>query len=527
MLKKIKRAGKRRLNSHSLRYQLLSRSLFIVAALLLLIGLSQYWLTKDTLYRSQAEAMNSQMMSLSRYFFPSAGRFSPTPETPQDHTSGTNGSDLTKLDTVTSGANIPKFDQPAGNGKFLGHILLMPDTSLATVDKAGVFTDEQAGGISAPQLSKEEYKELLSSVKRDIPTEYRLLRSADGKEQLVVFRSIGPRGMTEGLIQLGTATTMIQKTLMQQFLTFVFLSILALGGGLALYSSVIRRTLVPLTRMISVVEQIDAGKLDNRFPADQGQQEIDRLSNSFNGMLKRLETSFAAEREAMERMEHFIADASHELRTPLTSIHGFLEVLLRGAAANPEQLKSALHSMHGESRRMNKLVEDLLLLTKFDRDPQLRKTDLSIKALILEIEPHLQMLGGTREVQLVLGEDVRGLYDADKLKQVILNLFQNAVQHTRSNEGRITIALHTSPDFSKVELSIIDNGTGIDEEHLSQVFERFYRNDSSRTRKYGGAGLGLAITKSIVEAHGGTIDVQSQKGKGSTFTVHLPLKKQP
>lgn len=103
-----------------------------------------------------------------------------------------------------------------------------------------------------------------------------------------------------------------------------------------------------------------------RFPVEQGQLEVDKLSQSFNGMLERLEISFHNEREAKEQMRRFAADASHELRTPLTSIYGFLEVLLRGAADNRDQLYSALNSMHGEAKRINKLVEDLLLLARMD-----------------------------------------------------------------------------------------------------------------------------------------------------------------
>lgn len=212
--------------------------------------------------------------------------------------------------------------------------------------------------------------------------------------------------------------------LIRQLLTFLFLSLIAMLIGLLGFLPVLKRTLVPLFNIVHTVEQIDAGNLARRFPPHQGQREIDRLAESFNGMLERLEASFEAERETKKQMRRFIADASHELRTPLTSIHGFLEVLLRGAANQPDQLHKALKSMHGESERLNKLVHDLLLLAKLDRTPH--------------------------------------------------------------------------------------------------VFNRFYRSDSSRTRKYGGAGLGLSITKSIVDIHRGTISVVSQEGAGCTFNIWLP-----
>lgn len=474
--------------SRSLRYQLLSRSLFVVAALLLLIGLTQYWVTKDTLYRSQAEAMNAQMMSLSRGLrFNGVGTQSPPDK----------------------------------------RILLLPGTSLAYINRFGQFTDvseQQGDGKLAPELSKEVYAELLQSRSPAKPGEYRLLYSADGQEQLVIIHVIRmPQSEAQGLIQLGVATTMLNRNLMQQLLTFILLSVLALGGGLALYSSVIRRTLVPLTNINTVVDQIDAGNLDNRLPSNQGQQEIDRLSTTFNHMLERLKCAFDAERTAKERMELFIADASHELRTPLTSILGFLEVLQRGAAQNPQQLKSALTSMHGESLRLNKLVEDLLLLTKFDRDAELRRSDIGLNNLLEELTPHLLMLGGSRKLTVNADPKLRGFYDADKLKQVVLNLFHNAVQHTHPVSGEITLLAQPSSDKRSLLLSVSDNGFGMEPEHLEHIFERFYRSDSSRTRKSGGAGLGLAITRSIVEAHGGTIQATSKKGVGSTFTIRMPL----
>ncbi|MNM88082.1 putative sensor histidine kinase TcrY [compost metagenome] len=301
------------------------------------------------------------------------------------------------------------------------------------------------------------------------------------------------------------------------------LSVLALAGGLLLYIPVLRRTLVPLSRMVEVVQQTDAGNLAERFPTAQGQIEIDRLSTSFNGMLERLELSFEAERESKELMRQFIADASHELRTPLTSIHGFLEVLLRGAADNPQKLQAALTSMHGESRRINRLVEDLLLLTKLDQAPQLQLTEIRLDALLREMEPQLLMLAGQRKVRFDLTAHVKAAADPDKMKQVVLNLFHNAVQHTHETGGVITVSLNVSKE--QAELTAHDNGSGINPEHLPHIFDRFYRSESSRTRKSGGAGLGLSITRSIIEAHKGTISAKSEPGQGTSFQITLPIVK--
>jgi two-component system OmpR family sensor kinase len=280
-----------------------------------------------------------------------------------------------------------------------------------------------------------------------------------------------------------------------------------------------RRITMPLADLMSAADAVANGDLSVRLPA-YGSGDFTRLAESFNRMLGRLESSFEAERETQEQMRRFIADASHELRTPLTSIHGFLEVLLRGAANQPEQLEKALKSMHSESERLNKLVRDLILLAKLDRTPHIELTEGRLDMLLREMEPQLRILAGRRKLDLKIETGVKSRYDTDQIKQVVLNLFNNAVQHTDPEKGQIQVVL--SKKENGAMLSIEDNGQGISEAHLPHLFERFYRIESSRTRQYGGAGLGLSITKSIVEAHGGIISVDSRAGTKTVFEVWLP-----
>ncbi|WP_438348028.1 sensor histidine kinase [Paenibacillus sp. FA6] len=488
---------KRILAPQSLRFQLLTRSLLIMAILLLLVGLLQFIVMKNFIYRKQAETMEAQMQSMPREFFMQVG-----------------SGDLPNR----SNPNNARLINPPGGDAFL----FMPDISLAWISSAGVYTDVSGSNNNiSPILSTEEYESILKVSNPNKDTTYKIVQDKNGIEQLVVFRSMGPPNDSYGILQMGMNTAPLQEQVIHQLLIFISLSAIALVAGAALYLPVLLRTLVPLSNIVKAVELTDVGNLAERFPVHQGQEEVERLSISFNGMLERLEISFEAEKEAREQMRRFIADASHELRTPLTSIHGFLEVLLRGAAANPEQLNGALNSMYGESRRVNKLVEDLLLLAKMDRSPQLQLTVIALDELIREMEPQLEILAGDRSININLTCEVQGIYDPDKIKQVILNLFQNAVQHTDSQTGNIMITLVTVGN--KAQLAIKDNGPGIHEDHLTHLFERFYRSDSSRTRKYGGAGLGLSITKSIVEAHGGIIRVDSKPGYGATFIVELPI----
>jgi signal transduction histidine kinase len=166
------------------------------------------------------------------------------------------------------------------------------------------------------------------------------------------------------------------------------------------------------------------------------------------------------------------------------------------------------------------LVQDLLLLAKLDRKPHIELSEGCLDAVVREMESQLRILAGRRKISLELEENMKCKFDADKMKQVILNLFHNAVQHTDPDTGHIQISLRGRGNG--VVLSVEDNGPGISEKHLPYVFERFYRSDSSRTRKYGGSGLGLSISKSIVDVHGGTIEVESKEGEGCTFRVWLP-----
>ncbi|MCK9860159.1 ATP-binding protein [Paenibacillus sp. ATY16] len=476
----------------SLRFQLLQRSLFVMAALLLMIGILQYVLMKDFQYKNKAEALEAQLISLPHDWFggkPFGGGSLP--------------------------GSLPPMQLPIP-----APFYYQPGLSLASINLEGEFTDlSRDEELNAPQLSAGQYKELLKQPNQR--GAYRILTDKKGTEQLVVFHVTGPPGHPDGIIQAGTDTASLNQILMTQLAIFIGLSVLALAAGLWLYIPLLRRTLGPLSSVVQKVSQTDAANLNERLPVNQGQQEIDQLAVAFNGMLERLDLSFEAERQTTERMRRFIADASHELRTPLTSIHGFIEVLLRGAASNPDQLRSALTSMQLESKRINKLVEDLLLLAKLDQAPSPERIEIRLDKLLQEMEPQLLLLGGTRSVSLHINSGIQVSGHPDQLKQAVLNLFLNAVQHTDPDAGSLSLKLYT--EASEAVIAVSDNGSGIAAEHLPHLFERFYRSESSRTRKSGGTGLGLAITQSLVAQHHGTIHVDSIEGSGSTFRIRLPL----
>lgn len=474
----------------TLRFQLLFRSLCILVLLLFFVGAMQYVFGKRLLYENRAVSIQSYINSTEPTIWKNIKGYKSHPDSSDK----------------PDGAVRPAFFYP-------GVTIVFIDKK--TKDRTVLSTDPYAG--APPTFKKSVYNEAL---KDTMALHYRMTKNESGEEVLVVFQAISIDGKEAGVIQMSALTSPLKDVLLRQISIYSTLSLVALLLGLFTFLPVVRHTLKPLSHMVHMMGHINVGNLNKRLPVYRKQMEIDTLAISFNRMLERIETSFKAEKEAKERIRKFVSDASHELRTPLTSIHGFIEVLLRGAAVQPEQRDRALNSMYEESKRATRLIEDLLFLAKIDRVPsfEIKKGDLNL--LIREMEPQLSLLAKERKLQLLLEDHAEAVFDRDKMKQVILNVVYNAVQYTDEKTGAITISLQK--DHDGVMLMIADNGTGIAPEHLPHLFDRFYRADPSRSRKYGGSGLGLAITKSIIDSHNGTIDVKSEIGRGTVFLIRLP-----
>jgi two-component system OmpR family sensor kinase len=247
---------------------------------------------------------------------------------------------------------------------------------------------------------------------------------------------------------------------------------------------------------------------------DEGGTEAGRLATAFNVMLD--------ERDATEeRLRQFVADASHELRTPLTSMRGYLDLYRQGAFREAGQLDDIIRRMSRESARMNELVEDLLLLARLDQHRTLRREPVDISRLLEDAAADARVIQPGRTIVLDTGGDRRVLTIGDpfRLQQVVGILVNNALVHTDpTSQVRLTC---TATDQG-VRTTVSDDGPGIAPEVVPKVFDRFFRGDRSRNRRTGGAGLGLAIARSIVEAHDGTITLTREPGRGSTFAVELP-----
>ncbi|MGG3915769.1 two-component system histidine kinase PnpS [Rossellomorea vietnamensis] len=228
------------------------------------------------------------------------------------------------------------------------------------------------------------------------------------------------------------------------------------------------------------------------------------------------------ELKKLEQMrKDFVANVSHELKTPITSIKGFSETLLDGAMNDPDTLKSFLDIILKESDRLQSLIQDLLELSKIEKQGfQLFVEEVEVAGLIEDVIPILKEKAKPKDISMQADFESRGTAEVDsyRLKQVFINLISNAIAYTP--KGGI-VSVKVLEDQDKVYVKVEDNGMGISQEELPRIFERFYRVDKARSRNSGGTGLGLAIVKHIIEAHEGDIEVESKLEKGTTFTVTL------
>ena len=364
-------------------------------------------------------------------------------------------------------------------------------------------------GRQSPLVSRSDLRAAADFDTRISPA----LVSSAGRTYLVMVFPVMTRGGRDlGAVQVAESAAPLLGELSTASLVIELGSLavllVALGTGLWITS----RSLGPLRRLTETAAALGHGDLGRRSGLAPRADEVGVLAQVFDDMAESVERTVRMREEAERQMRQFIADASHELRTPLTSIKGYLEVLQRGAATDPELLTRALATMSQEAERMRRLVADLLTLARADaaRELEVRPVDL---ADFLE-----DFLDG-RDVELArpLPRGLMVLADPDALHTICQNLQANAESHG----GGAAIAWSTvaTPDEAGVRCS--DHGPGIPPEDLPHVFERFYRSGGSRSRREGGSGLGLAIVQALVERMGGRVTVDSQLGQGAQFTVWL------
>jgi len=486
-------------NDLSLRLRLTLLYVGLLALLLCVLSGALYWDTHRFLLNSTATRLRAQAKPvIERWLYsdtsspphPPAPPPPPAPPLPSQSTDLSNiagrlARDLTSRDTVA--LILDRDGQVIANGKRL------PEEP------------------SPPTPDRRYYSRALAG-----ENEVNYITWADGQRTLVLLiplRRAPASPEVLGVIQLSTPLSPIDQILLWQQVLLGTGICLALFvgtiGGLWLTASALK----PLNRMVVTCRRIAAGDLSQRVNLPHRQDEIGQLANAFDNMVSRIEASF-------ESQHRFVANAAHELRTPLTALQGSLEVLLRGSQDDPAAVARLSQGMYREVARLARLCEQLLDLTRIDASAPIHKRSVDLRVFFNEFIQQARLLAQERTVTLEEGPVITILADPDALKEALFNLVDNAVQHTEQS-GAIVMGWGAST--KAVKIWIADDGEGIAPNDLPHIFEPFYRGDSSRSRRRGGTGLGLALVRSLVEAHGGHIAVESQVGQGARFTITLPI----
>ena len=339
-------------------------------------------------------------------------------------------------------------------------------------------------------------------------------RTVNGELYYIFDRHLTQKGL-EDLWLRGVVSEHQGEVQMHEIstLSLIILPIILIAAVLGGYF-IAKRMLMPIKQITNAAENISrGGDLKKRIELDRGKDELHRLADSFNNMIARLDESFEAERQ-------FTSDVSHELRTPMSVIMAQCEYTL-DEERTPQEYERALRLIRRQGRKMTKLINDMLDFVRLERrgtNYQIEKLNLS--ALVNSVCEDMSLI---RERGISLEHEVEDEIWVDGnpalLSRLLSNLISNAYRYGK-DDGHIKVRLKKSQD--EVTLSVSDDGIGISREDKEKIFRRFYQADSSRTGS--GTGLGLSMVKEIASFHGGSMSVESEPGKGSEFTFHLPVK---
>jgi two-component system, OmpR family, sensor kinase len=384
-----------------------------------------------------------------------------------------------------------------------------------------------AGRTGACRLSAEDQAEIARLRVGAPPTTVEL--TAYGDYQMVASHT------DDGIVVTGLPLSTVTHTLHQVAAAelAVFLAALLITGVIG--AAWVRVSLRPLRRVAATATRVtqlplSSGEvsLPERVPDANPRTEVGQVGAAFNRMLGHVESALARREASESRLRTFAADASHELRTPLAAIRGYAELARRHPGPLPDDIAHALSRVESESARMSELVDELLLLARLDAGRPLASEPVDMTRLVIDVTSDARVAAPGHRWRLELPEEpvfVRG--DDLRLHQVLANLLSNAARHTPAGTV-VTVALQLAPPpagrggTGAALLSVTDNGPGIPPELQPDVFERFVRGDTSRSRAAGSSGLGLAIVHAVTVAHGGTAEVVSRPG-ATRFTITLPV----
>ena len=331
----------------------------------------------------------------------------------------------------------------------------------------------------------------------------------------------------QGLAAVGVSTADLEGTLGRLVGLELIAGAVAVAGTAMLGAAGVRLGLRPLDRVTRTARTVaaelgpDGRGLDRRVSEADPRTAVGQLGEAVNTRLDAVEREYRARYESEQRMRRFLADASHELRTPLTSLRGYAELVrLRGGL--DETAGDSLRRIESEGTRMGRLVDDLLTLARADRGTVVERQPVDMAALVADCVAGLCAAYPDRTVSVRAGGPLQVLGDRDQLVQVVGNVLTNAAVHA---EG--TIMVTAARKDGEIVVQVADGGPGLPPEQAAQVFDRFWRADSARTRVRGGSGLGLSIVQVLVAEHGGRVSFDSDPAAGTTVTVRLPTAPAP
>lgn len=339
------------------------------------------------------------------------------------------------------------------------------------------------------------------------------IRRYDGEQVAVVYRSVTFDEGSDGIVEITASLEGVQENARVLLYILLFTTLLALflslvGGGLL--AKVILR---PITSLIGTMEDIRRKGTFKKIPVQKKtKDELYQMTVTFNEMIDQLQENF-------EKQQRFVSDASHELSTPLTVIESYAKLLKRWGMSDPDTREEAVEAIYTEAVRMKGMTDQFLTLASEEHGGKLELQTVELVAVCRQVAKWMTEVR-KRDISFKTSEkSVFVEADEQKMKQVLFILIDNAIKYSTDK-----VEIDTGTTGENAYFAVKDYGEGIPQSDLKRVFERFYRVDKARSRSTGGTGLGLSIAQTIVKAHGGTIDVESEKGKGTTFTVFLPRR---
>jgi signal transduction histidine kinase len=289
-----------------------------------------------------------------------------------------------------------------------------------------------------------------------------------------------------------------------------------------------KRIIKPIENLKNGVEQISRGNYEVKIE-NTVFNEVGILIDEFNEMAQKLKESERTKQTYEENRKALIANISHDLKTPITSINGYIEAILDGVVTSPEKVESYLKIIESNMIYMNKLIDDLFLFSKLDMEKlEFNFEKINISPFVNDMMEEFKFMLGEQGIILDFHNEIEKVFevsiDRKRIYQAVRNIIGNAVKYGGDKNLFINVTLYKENNLAKIDIK--DNGPGIPEEKLPYIFDRFYRVDMERTKDLMSTGLGLAIAREMLEAHGGGVSVSSKINEGSIFTLTLPEAEQ-